>query len=240
MNGYKKTEGDKFLESQYADIYCEPEYIARLRKCYTKVMNELTEVLKTILTTVSITGIVTVLTVLTAGMFAPTIAVALVGSNFAGLSGAALTSACLAYVGGGAVAAGGLGMAGGTMAIVGGGAILGIGIGTGVGGTVGAVGLAGKRHIIMQSAKLMVSVREIILNDEHDIEYSNSIYEKYVQNVMDMEKKLVEIRLKADTASGEEKKQLKLEVKQAEESIDAMKIAVKSMNRFIGSFVQMA
>ena len=29
------------------------------------------------------------------GMFAPAIAVALVGSNFAGLNGAALTSACL-------------------------------------------------------------------------------------------------------------------------------------------------
>lgn len=82
-------------------------------------MRELTEVMKTILTTVGITGAVAILAVLTAGMFAPAIAVALVGSNFAGLSGAALTSACLAYIGGGAIAAGGLGMAGGTMAIVG-------------------------------------------------------------------------------------------------------------------------
>lgn len=167
-------------------------------------MRELTEVMKTILTTVGITGAVAILAVLTAGMFAPAIAVALVGSNFAGLSGAALTSACLAYIGGGAIAAGGLGMAGGTMAIVGGGAILGLGVGAGVGGTVGAIGLAGKQHTIMQSAKLMVSVREIFLNDEHDIEYSNSVYEKYVQNVVDIEKKLVEMRLKADTAPAAE------------------------------------
>ena len=236
LNGYKKADGDKYLETEYADRFCTQGYIARLRKCHTQVMNELTEVLKTIITTVSITGAVTVLTVLTAGMFAPAIAVALVGSNFAGLSGAALTSACLAYVGGGAIAAGGLGMAGGTMAIVGGGAILGLGIGTGVGGTVGAIGLAGKRHTIIQSAKLMVSVREIFLNDEHDIEYSNSVYEKYVQNVIDIEKKLVEMRLKADTASADEKKKLKQEVKQAEESVGTMKIAVKSMNRFISSF----
>ena len=167
-------------------------------------MRELTEVMKTILTTVGITGAVASLAVLTAGMFAPAIAVALVGSNFAGLSGGALTSACLAYIGGGAIAAGGLGMAGGTMAIVGGGAILGLGVGAGVGGTVGAIGLAGKQHTIMQSAKLMVSVREIFLNDEHDIEYSNSVYEKYVQNVVDIEKKLVEMRLKVDTAPAEE------------------------------------
>ena len=45
------------------------------------------------------------------------IAVALVGSNFAGLSGASLTSACLAYLGGGAIAIEGAGMAGGTIAI---------------------------------------------------------------------------------------------------------------------------
>lgn len=44
----------------------------------------------------------------------------LFSSSFSGLSGAALTSACLAYLGGGAIADGGLGMAGGTMAIVGG------------------------------------------------------------------------------------------------------------------------
>jgi hypothetical protein len=129
-------------------------------------------------------------------------------------------------------------MAGGTMAIVGGGAILGLGIGGGVGGSIGAAGIAGKRHTIMQSAKLMVSVREIFLNDEHDIEYSNSVYEKYMQNVVDLEKKLVEMRMKADTASVEEKKSLKQEVKQAEESVDVMKIAVKSINRFIGSFSQ--
>ena len=56
--------------------------------------------LKTALTSIVITAGVTIATVATAGAFAPTIAVALVGSNFAGLSGAALTSACLAYIGG--------------------------------------------------------------------------------------------------------------------------------------------
>ena len=174
--------------------------------------------------------------IFTAGTFAPAIATALVGSQFAGLSGAALTSACLAYLGGGAIAAGGLGMAGGTAAIVGGGAILGLGVGAGVGGAVGAVGIIGKKSTIQQSAKLMVSVKEIFLNDEHDLNYSDTVYEQYVAKIAEIEKDLVELRLKADVASKEEKKKLKLEIKNAEESVEAMKIARKSMLKYNSSF----
>ena len=139
----------------------------------------------------------TLVTIMTAGAFAPAIAVVLVDSNFTGLGGA-LTSACLAYLGVGAIAVGGAGMARGTIAIVGGGAILGIGTGVGVGGVVVATSLIGKQNKILQSAKMLVSIREIFLNDEHDIDFSNSVYEQYVQNIMDIEKGLVELRLKAD------------------------------------------
>ncbi len=62
-------------------------------------------------------------------------------------------------------------MAGGTAAIVGGGAILGLGVVAGVGGAVGTAGLISKKNTIMQSAKLLVSVREIFLNDEHECPY---------------------------------------------------------------------
>lgn len=102
----------------------------------------------------------------------------LFGSNFVGLSGAALANTDLAYLGGGAVAIGGAGMAGGTIVIVGGGAVLGIGAGLSVGGVVGAAGIRGEKDTILQSSKLLVSVREILLNDEHDIEYSNTVYEQ--------------------------------------------------------------
>ena len=149
-----------------------------------------------------------------------------------------LTSACLAYLGGGAIAAGGLGMAGGTMAIVGGGAVLGLGVGAGVGGAVGAAGILGKKDMILQSAKLMVSVREIFLNDEHDIEYSNTVYEQYVQNIADIEKGLVELRLKANVVDKEEKKQITTQIKNTEKAVKAMKIAMKSMNKFNSSFAQ--
>ncbi len=236
ITGYKKGAGDKYLDDEFAENYQLPGYVKRLRKCYDKVCLELNEVLKTAITSIAIVAGVTLAAVITAGALAPTIAVALVGSNFAGLSGAALTSACLAYVGGGAVAAGGFGMAGGTAAIVGGGAILGLGVGAGVGGTVGAVSLMEKKSAILQSAKLMVSVREIFLNDEKDLEYSNAVYEKYVRNITDIEKGLIELRLKADTADKEEKKKLKAKIESAEDSVKAMKIAMKSMNKFISSY----
>ena len=236
--GFKKGEGDSFLNKQFTGKYCERGYVKRLRKSYEKRMNELNEVLKTVITSLSITAIIAIVTVVTAGALAGPIAVALVGSNFAGLSGAALTSACLAYLGGGAIAAGGAGMLGGTIAIVGGGAALGIGVGAGVGSAVGSAGLLGKKNTIMQSAKLLTSVREIFLNDEHDIEFSNSVYEQYLQNITEIEKELVELRLKKDVANGKEKKAISETIKKAEESVEAMKVARKSMLRYNSSFAE--
>lgn len=238
INGFKKSEGDHFLNDQFTGKYCDQGYVKRLRKSYDKRMNELNEVLKTVITSLSITAVIAIVTVATAGAFAGPIAVALVGSNFAGLSGAALTSACLAYLGGGAIAAGGAGMLGGTIAIVGGGAALGIGVGAGVGGAVGSAGLMGKKNIIMQSAKLLTSVREIFLNDEHDIEFSNSVYEQYLQNITEIEKGLVELRLKKDVAKGKEKKAIAETIKKAEESVEAMKVARKSMLKYSSSFAE--
>lgn len=234
--GFSKGNADHYLDEIFPETYYAKGYIKRLRKCHGKVIRELNEVLKTALTSLAITAAVTIAAIATAGAFAPSIAVALVGSNFAGLSGAALTSACLAYLGGGAIAVGGMGMAGGTIAIVGGGAILGLGVGAGVGGAVGAAGVLGKKNTILQSAKLMVSIREIFLNDEHDLAYSNTIYEQYVQNIMEIEKGLVELRLQHDIAKGKDKKLLKAKIKEAEDSVEAMKIARKSMMKFQSSF----
>ncbi len=235
--GFNKDEGDKFIETFFQfQPYYKSGYIKRLRNCYDKALGELNEVLKTRLNAVAIAGAAAVFGAVAAAAFAGPIAVALVGGNFLGLHGAALISACLAYIGGGAIAAGGAGMLGGTVAIVGGGALLGAGMGAGVGGAIGAVSLMGKEGIILQSAKLMVSVREIFLNDEHDIEYSNSVYEQYVKNIVDIEKSLVELKHQADTASSEDKKELEQKIKKAEETVHAMKIAMKSLNKFKSSF----
>lgn len=204
--GFDRKAGDEFLDSFLTGNYYQKGYIARLRKAYQKAIRGMNETLKTALTSLVITAAIALAAVTTAGMFAPAIAVALLGSNFAGLSGAALTSACLAYLGGGAIAVGGAGMAGGTMAIVGGGAVLGLGAGGAVGGGLAALHLVGKENTILQSAKLMVSVQEIFLNDEHDVAYSTSVYEQFVENIEKIEKSLVELRLKADVADNAEKR----------------------------------
>lgn len=236
INGYQKSKGDDYIDSFFSGNYYHYGYIKRLRKTYNKVLKELNEVLKSVIKGLSITSVITLITVATAGAFAPAIAVALVGSNFAGLSGAALSAASLAYLGGGAVAIGGAGMAGGMIAIVGGGAVLGLSVGAGVGGTMGTASLLGKRHTILQSAKLLVTVREIFLNDEHDTEYSQTVYEQYVQKIIEIEKNIVEMRLKADELTGNEKKELEQKIKNAEESVKAMMIAKNSMKKFISSF----
>src|SRR5699024_4226709 len=202
LNGFSKSNGDDFLEGFLKVDYYPEGYIKRLRRTYRKVMFELNEVKSTLLKTISITSVATIVAVASAGVLAPKIAVLLVGSNFSGLTGAALTAASLAYIGGGAVAAGGAGMAGGTMVIVGGGAILGLGAGASVGVT-GLLGLLGKQHTINQSAKLLVTVREIFLNDEYDIEYSNTVYEVYIQRIAESEKALIDLRVKADNLTGE-------------------------------------
>ncbi|HCW23418.1 MAG TPA: hypothetical protein DGX96_07160 [Lachnospiraceae bacterium] len=235
--GYQKADGDRFLENFFQqEPYYQKGYVKRLRSCYDKNLTKLNEVQKNVTRGIIITAGVTVAAVLTAGMFAPAIAVALVGSNFSGLTGAALTSACLAYLGGGAIAAGGFGMAGGTMAIVGGGALLGLGAGAGAAGISGAAALMGKKQTILQSAKLMVSVQEIFLNDEGDIRYSDTIYEQYVKQIQDLEQKTVELKLKANVASPKDQANLKKEIKNLEETTHAMKIAMKGMNQFISSY----
>lgn len=236
ISNFRKGEGDRFLNEEFTGKYCSKGYVKRLRKSYDKRMRELNEVLKTVITSLSITAVIAIITIATFGAFSGPIAVALVGSNFAGLSGAALTSACLAYLGGGAIAVGGAGMLGGTITIVGGGAALGIGVGAGIGGAVASVGIVGKKNTIMQSAKLLTSVREIFLNDEHDITMSNSVYEQYVQNITEIEKGLVDLRMKKDDVSGEEKKVLTDTIKKAEESVEAMKVARKSMLKYNSSF----
>ena len=72
--------------------------------------------------------------------------------------------------------------------------------------------------------------------DEHDLAYSSTVYEQYVQNIMEIEKGLVELRLQYDIAKGKEKKLLKAKIKEAEDSVEAMKIARKSMLKFQSSF----
>jgi len=237
MNGFNQKTGDDFLETFFCDDYYKEGYVKRLRKSYNKAFRELKEVLKGALVALGIAAGSAVAVVASAGIFAGPIAVALVGSSFPGLAGIALTNACLAYIGGGAIAVGGLGIAGGTATIVGGGALLGTTVGLGIGGAVGAAGIIGKESTVQQSAKLLVSMKEVFLNDEKDVEYSDSVYEQYTQKIKDIQAALIEIRLlEEDEADPKRNKEIKRQIKNAEESIKAMIIARNSMKKFKSSF----
>ena len=60
----------------------------------------------------------------------------------------------------------------------------------------------------------MVSVREIFLNEEKDIEYSSTVYEQYVDNIMRIEKDLVVLKLKADVTPKEDQRKMKAKNKE--------------------------
>ena len=127
-------------------------------------------------------------------------------------------------------------MAGGTMAIVGGGALLSTGISSAIGSTVSAVRLLGKKNTIALSAKLMVSVREVFLNDEHDTAFANSVYEAYVQKSIEIEKTLARLNYEASIADKEHKKAIEEEIKITKETVATMKLAREDMRKFISSF----
>ena len=235
INGFKKSEGERFLNNNFTGKYCEQEYVTRLQKNYTSQMNKLSGSYKRVFS-LSISAFIAVAITITANFAAGPIAVALVGSEFAGLHGAALTSACLAYIGGGAIAAGGAGMAGGTITIVGGGAILGIGLGTVVGGAVDSIEVLDKQNIILQTAKQLTSMNEIFLKDDHNIEYAKEMYEQYVNSITEIEYGLVKWRLKKDDAIGKEKKSFEKMIQKTEESVKVMKFASELMLKSIHSF----
>lgn len=236
ISGFNRSEADKYLDTLFPESYYSTGYIKRLKKCHSAALRELNEVLKIVIRSAVIATAFTLATALTVGAAAPSIAVAMVGSKFAGLGGAALTNACLAYLGGGAIAAGGMGMAGGTIALVGGGAMLGLGLGAGVGGAANAAGIIGKEAAVAQSAKLIVATREIFLNDEHDLAYSEKICEQYLQRIKEIESGLADLRLEHDIAKGKDKKLLNAKIKEAKQTADAMRIARKSLVRYHSSF----
>ncbi len=59
-----------------------------------------------------------------------------------------------------------------------------------------------------------------------------------LQNITEVEKIPVELRLKKDVAKGKEKKTIAESIKKAEESVEAMKVARKNMLKYNSSFAE--
>lgn len=165
-----------------------PEYIDRFKKTYKKSIDRLQggKLKKVAIGAVGVVALAAI-GAATAGAAAGPIAVMLFGESFAGLGGAALTSACLAMAGGGAIAVGGMGMAGGIAAIAGGGALL----GATAGGTAfaGAAAVFGKKSpdiTLIEAAKLEVVMKEITLNAQKDIQNAQDIIAALKKQIDDL------------------------------------------------------
>ena len=164
--------------------------------------------------------------------FAPAIAVALLGgtSAFAGLSGAALTSASLAAFGGGAIAAGGLGMAGGTMVIAGGGALLGLGAS---GATLASLMILSSSGLVQEDyAKLLTNCDYILLKKEFKTNEVTAIQKQVEASLRDY---TIQLELIKNADSFEDKKVQKKLIKEMEKSLEIVDRTNKVLLKLIKS-----
>jgi len=234
--GYNRTKADQYVEETFAIPHCSRGYIQRLRKCFSKVNRELIGHLKP---TPIMLGIVLGAILLFSSIsatFASKIAVLLVGSKFGGLTGAALTSACLAYLGGGAIAAGGLGMVGGTGAIVCGGAILGLGTSMLFTVSYQTYYVYDCNLAILHFSKLISSIREIFLNDEHDLAFARDIYNHVNDDYKTLGTQLEVMKAKRKVSKGNSKDEITKTIISLQKTLDVVKVSLKSLIRFISSY----
>lgn len=208
--------------------YLTEDKIERIDKVYTKSLSQISGKAGKIATRVMFVVAVAALAAAGATFFAPEIAVAIFGGSFEGLSGIALSNACLALAGGGAVAAGGGGIAGGTAIIAGGGALLGLaGGGTAV-GVGSALMLSAPEYTLVQAAKLETILKEVIINAQHDVVCAQRIISEYKTQIAELNNRLTEMEL--------DNEKNKKDIKNMRESIKYLKKSLKDMKVFASAY----
>lgn len=229
---YQKLKYDsqiKYLKEFVTSVgYATADDVERYMKMYNRAIDVGNGKKQKIVTTIVSVVAVGAITAATAGAFAGPIAVALFGSQFTGLTGAALTSACLAFAGGGAIVVGGAGMAGGVIAIVGGGALLGVASGSAAALGIGLISKQDPKFTLTQAAKLSVVLREIILNEQHDIVLAQKILAQYKENIAEMEKELKKLKL--------EQEKNKVEISNLKKAIEYLEKVFKDTNKFASAY----
>lgn len=204
------------------------DMVERYNKAYTKALNTANAKTQKIITRALIVVASAGVIAATAGAAAGPIATALVGSQFAGLSGAALVNACLAALGGGAIAAGGAGMAGGALVIVGGGALLGAAGGSAAVAGFSAISKDNPDLAISQGAKLTVVLREIILNNQKDIMSAQTVLENYKAQLTKLQTEHYQMKLnRAEDAKA---------IKNLERAVEGLERLYHDANKFISAF----
>lgn len=195
---------------------------------YSKYKNELNGGNKKALAAVGAL-VVTVLGTVAAFVFAPAIAVALVGGTFQGLHGAALASASLALLGGGSLAVGGLGMAGGTFVIAGGGALL--SLGTSGSTLLTLMLLTSSEYTVKDYAKLLAKCRFILekFGTKEEVEIIHNALEENIKRIT-LERDLMLEKCKRDENFD---KMMKKPLKEISKSIKVSEHANECLKKII-------
>lgn len=203
-------------------------YIDRFVTTYDKAISKISGKKTKTALAITIAVAVSAISAATAGALAGPIAVAIYGTKFVGLSGAALTSASLALAGGGAIAVGGTGIAGGILAIVGGGALLGLAGGGAAVGSASMLMAAVPELALTQAAKLEVVLKEIVLNAQQDITVAQEVMEQYKNEIANLQGELTKVKL-----DSEENKKT---ISNMRKSIEYMEKAYQNMRVFASSY----
>ncbi len=203
-------------------------YIDRFVTTYDKAISKISGKKTKTALAITIAVAVSAISAATAGALAGPIAVAIYGTKFVGLSGAALTSASLALAGGGAIAVGGTGIAGGILAIVGGGALLGLAGGGAAVGSASMLMAAVPELALTQAAKLEVVLKEIVLNAQQDITVAQEVMEQYKNEIASLQGELTKVKL-----DSEENKKT---ISNMRKSIEYMEKAYQNMRVFASSY----
>lgn len=229
----KELKGLKLTQKNYVETFVTMDgqiastFIDRIHKTYRAAIARMdgrySKIAIGALSAVAIAAI----TAATAGMFAGPIAVALVGGQFT-FGGAALTSASLALLGGGSIAAGGAGMAGGVATIVGGGALLGVAVGGTASAAVTGLMLATPQMTLKMAAKLEVTIREVLLNVQHDTVAAQEVLAKYKEELKRLKHLAIDLE--------DENKETKEQIKALKKSIEYITRSVDSLDKFTSAY----
>lgn len=229
----KQFKGLKFKQKDYIKTFLTKDgqipvsFVDRVKKCYKDAVARMSGRYSKIAIGTLTALLASAAVAATAGALAPSVAVALVGGNFAGLHGASLTTACLALLGGGSIAAGGAGVAGGVVTIVGGGALLGLAVGGTTSATT-ALALATPQAALSMAAKLEVTVREVLLNAQNDTAAAQQVLTKYKEELNRLKHSVVDLE--------EQDNENKQQIKALKATIGYLTRSTKSLEKFTSSY----
>ncbi|MBQ3432439.1 MAG: hypothetical protein IJG23_06625 [Clostridia bacterium] len=230
----KQCKGIKYHSKYETQIFClkqntiDSETVNTLKRLYGKNISILKKQKEKMAISIAASVVITIVSGGLALNFAPAIAIAIAGESFAGLSGAALTSASLAAIGGGSLAAGGLGMAGGTAIITGGGALL-AATGSSVATISSSLLMTSKRFALKECSTLLTFCKYILVDRYHDYAAIDRIIDSLDKKLEALQNSLKQVEEESSIPEKEKKKLMK----ETKESIKYIKRCINELNKMI-------